>query len=188
AALAAGAVGVVVAVTLLRSVPGPTSPAASAPAPPAIGAPAARAIMGGRIATPNDPGFPSPPPDAVVLAREAGSRALALAVKPGLVRVSVVGLSGTGESGLRVALRFGRRHHRRQALGPELADGAVAAVVPEPSGAPAPAVLAGGDGRASPRRVAARLACLVLRPRDAGVVRGLDRPRQWAHARARHDR
>ena len=108
AALAAGAAGIVVAVTLLRSVPGPTSPAASAPAPPAIGAPAARAIMGGRIATPNDPAFPSPPPDAVVLAREAGSRALALAVKPGLVRVSVVGLSGAGESGLRVALRFGR--------------------------------------------------------------------------------
>src|SRR5207302_1655391 len=71
AALAAAAAGIIVVVTLLRSVPGPTSPAASAPAAPAIGAPATRAIAGGRIATPNDAAFPSPPPDAVVLARAA---------------------------------------------------------------------------------------------------------------------
>jgi len=65
------------------------------------------AIPGGRIATPNEPGFPAPPPGAVVLAQEAGTRALGLAVEPGLVRVSVLGESGEGESGLRVALQFG---------------------------------------------------------------------------------
>jgi hypothetical protein len=72
------------------------------------GAPAAKPVRGGRIATPSAPGFPSPPPGAVVLAQEAGERALALAYKPGLVRVSVLDPAGEGESGLRVALRFGR--------------------------------------------------------------------------------
>jgi hypothetical protein len=109
AALAAGAAAIVVAVTLVRSVPGPTSSAVSSSSvSPAHVAPAAPALRGGRIATPNDPGFPSPPPNAVVLAQEAGSRALALAVKPGLVRVSILGVAGGGESGLRVALQFGR--------------------------------------------------------------------------------
>src|SRR5262249_50836384 len=122
AALVAAAAAVVVVVTLLRSVPGPTSTSASAPPAPAAapavpapaqggmshGAPAAKAVRGGRIATPSDPGFPSPPPGAVVLAQQAGSRALALAYKPGLVRVSVLDPAGDGESGLRVALRFGR--------------------------------------------------------------------------------
>jgi hypothetical protein len=121
AAIGAAAAAIVVVVTLLRSVPGPTSTSASAPpaagsapAPaPAQGgmshgAPAAKALRGGRIATPDDPTFPSPPPGAVVLAQEAGTRALALAYKPGLVRVSVLDPAGAGESGLRVALRFGR--------------------------------------------------------------------------------
>jgi len=107
AALAAGAAGIVVVVMLLRSVPGPTSRSV-APAAPAPPAPAALAIAGGQIATPNDPGFPAPPPGAVVLAQQAGSRALAIAVKPGVVRVSVLGTSGGGEGGLRVALQFGR--------------------------------------------------------------------------------
>jgi hypothetical protein len=105
AALAAGAAGIVVAVLLIRSVPGPPSTATSAPA--AASAAPAPAVTGGRIPTPDDPSFPSPPPGAVVLAREAGDRALAVAVKPGLVRVSVLGTSGEGESGLRVALQLG---------------------------------------------------------------------------------
>jgi hypothetical protein len=111
-ALAAGIAGVVVAVTLLRSVPGPisqtTATSAATGAPGAPAAPAhAPSIPGGRIPTPTAPGFPSPPPGAVVLAREAGEDALALAVKPGLVRVSVVGPEGTGVSGLRISLQFG---------------------------------------------------------------------------------
>jgi hypothetical protein len=120
AAIGAAAAAIVVVVTLLRSVPGPTSTSASAPAgasapapastPGGVshGAPAAKALRGGRVATPDDPAFPSPPPGAVVLAQEAGTRALALAYKPGLVRVSVLSPAGTGQSGLRVALRFGR--------------------------------------------------------------------------------
>jgi hypothetical protein len=120
AAIGAAAAAIVVVVTLLRSVPGPTSTSAStapaaasapapAPAPSGMshGAPA-KALRGGRIATPGDPTFPSPPPGAVVLAQEAGTRALALAYKPGLVRVSVLDPAGAGESGLRIALRFGR--------------------------------------------------------------------------------
>ena len=106
AALAAGAAGIVVVVTLLRSVPGPTSRSATPPVPASV-APARPAIAGGQIATPNEPGFPAPPPGAVVLAQEAGSRALALAVAPGIVRISVLGTRGVGESGLRVALQFG---------------------------------------------------------------------------------
>jgi hypothetical protein len=65
-------------------------------------------MEGGRIATPDDPKFPSPPPGAVVLSTEAGDRALALAVKPGLVRVSVLSPAGPGAAGLSVSLRFGR--------------------------------------------------------------------------------
>jgi hypothetical protein len=105
-ALAAAAAGIVVVVLLLRSVPGPTGRSA-APQAPAPVAPTTPAIAGGQVATPNDPGFPAPPPGAVVLAQQAGSLALALAVKPGIVRVSVLGPAGGGESGLRVALQFG---------------------------------------------------------------------------------
>ena len=121
AALAAAAASVIVVVMLVRSVPGPTSTSASAPPAPTApagparspggmshGAAAPKPVRGGRVATPNDPGFPSPPPGAVVLAREAGTRALALAYKPGLVRVSVLDAAGGGASGLRVALQFGR--------------------------------------------------------------------------------
>ena len=95
AALAAGAAGIVVVVVLLRSVPGPTGPSA-APSAPAAGSPATPTIEGGQITAANNPGFPGPPPGAVVLAQEAGSRALALAVKPGIVRVSVLGVTGVG--------------------------------------------------------------------------------------------
>lgn len=102
-ALAAGAAGVVVAVQLLRSQPGPVGSAAPVTAPPAT----TTAIEGGRIPTPSTPGYPSPPPGAVVFAREAGTSALALAVVPGrsrpLTRVSVVSAAGTGASGLDVS-------------------------------------------------------------------------------------
>jgi hypothetical protein len=122
AAIGAAAAAIVIVVTLLQSVPGPTSTSSSAapaapaptttPAPPqggmAHGTPAAKALRGGRIATPDDPAFPSPPPGAVVLAQEAATRALAIAYKPGLMRVSVLDAAGDGESGLRVALQFGR--------------------------------------------------------------------------------
>lgn len=115
-ALGAAAAAIVIAVTLVRSVPGPTSPASSAPvAAPASGGASVPAVevRGGRVATPGEPGFPSPPENAVVLAREAGLRGLAVAVKPGLVRVSVLGTTGGGEAGLNVSLQFGRGSPQR---------------------------------------------------------------------------
>jgi hypothetical protein len=106
-ALAAGAIGIVVVVSLLRSTPGPTSTSASAPS----AAPAAQQVVGGRIAT-SDPAFPAPPRAAVVLAREAGRDALAIAVKPGLVRVSVLAPSGEGAVGRDVSVRAGSGAYR----------------------------------------------------------------------------
>ena len=103
-ALAAGAVSVVVVVLLLRTVPGPTGTSTTSSAPAASVKPA---LEGGRIATPDYPNFPSPPPGAIVLSTEAGNRALALAVMPGLVRVSVLSAAGSGTAGLKVSLRFG---------------------------------------------------------------------------------
>jgi len=109
-ALVGGAAGVVVVVALLRSEPGPigsTPTITGAPAPTA-----APHILGGEIPTPNQQGFPAPPPGAVVLAREAGADALALGIVPGegrsLVRVSVVSPAGPGAGGLDVAVSFGR--------------------------------------------------------------------------------
>jgi hypothetical protein len=91
-----------VAVQLLRSQPGPVGSAPPVTAPSAT----TTSIEGGRIPTPTTPGFPSPPPGAVVLGREAGTRALALAVVPGgprpLTRVSVLNQRGTGQNGLEV--------------------------------------------------------------------------------------
>jgi hypothetical protein len=104
-ALAAAAAGIVVAVLLVRSVPGPTN-TSTATTPAAAAAPSApTTIAGGRIATPGDPHFPSPPPGAIVLAQEAGTRALAIGVKPGLVRVSVLSPFGGGAAGLSVSVR-----------------------------------------------------------------------------------
>jgi hypothetical protein len=113
AALGAAAAAIVVAVTLVRSVPGPTSTSSSTPAAPApVGEPAPT-VAGGRVPTPADPGFPSPPEGALVLAQEAGVRALAVAVKPGLVRISVLGTTGGGEAGLQVSVQFGRGGEQR---------------------------------------------------------------------------
>jgi hypothetical protein len=95
-ALAAGAVAVTLAALLLNATPGPASaapaqvPAASSPPPP----PARR--------------FPAPPPGAVVFSREDGPNALALAVAPSFVQVSVVGQQADGVSGLAVTVN-GRR-------------------------------------------------------------------------------
>jgi hypothetical protein len=92
-------------VNLLSSQPGPVGSAAPLPTPTASAS--TTAIEGGRIPTPTSPGYPSPPPGAIVLAREAGTSALALAVVPGgarpLTRVSVVDGQGTGQSGLQVS-------------------------------------------------------------------------------------
>jgi hypothetical protein len=101
----AGAAAIVVAVELLRSQPGP---AGSAAAPVAPGTTTTASVPGGRIITPTEPLYPSPPPGAVVLGREAGTRVLALAVVPAsprsLVRVSVVDQQGAGERRLDVSV------------------------------------------------------------------------------------
>src|SRR5580700_7582921 len=108
-ALAAGGAGVVVVIILLRGEPGPVSSNTTIAAAPAQ-APAPE-VAGGRVATPTQPGFPSPPPGAIVLGREAGSDALGLALVPGrtddLVRVSVVSAAGPGAAGLQVSVAFG---------------------------------------------------------------------------------
>jgi hypothetical protein len=106
-ALAAGAGGLVVVILLLKSEPGPVSVSGTTTAPAAT----TTTVAGGQIATPTTPGFPAPPPGALVLAREAGTRALGLAIVPGkpdsLVRVSVLSGQGPGESGLDVSLLAG---------------------------------------------------------------------------------
>ena len=95
----------VVAVELLRSQPGPVGSGSPLPAPGTTTA--TPAIEGGRLPTPTSPGYPSPPPGAVVFAREAGTSVLALAVLPGgarpLTRVSVVNGQGNGQGGLDVS-------------------------------------------------------------------------------------
>jgi hypothetical protein len=110
-AIGAGGAGIVVALALLRSAPGPVAAASGNGG--AIAAAGETAFSGGRITTPTQPGFPAPPPGALVLAREAGSDALGLAIVPGaprsLVRVSVVGPAGAGVSGLDVAIGLGGR-------------------------------------------------------------------------------
>jgi hypothetical protein len=96
---------VVVAVDLLSSQPGPVGSVAPAPT---AGTTTTTPIAGGRIPTPTSPGYPSPPPGAVVLAREAGTSVLALAIVPGgprpLTRVSVLNAEGTGQGGLDVSV------------------------------------------------------------------------------------
>ncbi len=90
---------------LLHSEPGPVSSGGTT-VPAAVST-----VAGGRIPTPTDPSFPSPPPGAVVFGREAGARALGLAIVPGqpssLVRVSVLSGEGGGASGLDVSIRGG---------------------------------------------------------------------------------
>jgi len=109
AALGAGVAGIVVVIFLLSNEPGPTSlgSGTTTQTPTSVSVqPSSPSLPGGRIATPDDPGFPSPPPGALVLSREAGAYALAIAVKPGLVRVSVLSPRGGGQRGLKVSVRI----------------------------------------------------------------------------------
>lgn len=109
AALVAGAAGIVLVFVVLSGEPGPTSSAsATTPSTPSSVAvePSSPGLPGGRIATPDEPGFPSPPPGALVLSREAGDHALGIAVKSGLVRVSVLSPYGGGQRGMKVSLRL----------------------------------------------------------------------------------
>ncbi len=108
-AVVAGVGAIAIAIALLSSAPGP---AGSSQAGTVITVPTTpTAIEGGRIPTPNSPGFPSPPPGALVLAREAGTSALGLAIVPGaaqsLVRVSVLGGDGSPAAHLDVSLAAG---------------------------------------------------------------------------------
>jgi hypothetical protein len=110
--LAAGVATVVVVIVLLRSEPGPLGTSGLEAA--ASGAPrSAAAPPGGRIPTPTDPGFPSPPQGATILSREAGDDALGFALVPGsprsLVRVSLINGAGSGASGLNVSVSVGGR-------------------------------------------------------------------------------
>ena len=110
-----------IAIVALRGEPAPSG--AAPPSVPAVATPpTGQTGPGGRIPTPLSPGFPSPPAGAVVLAREAGSRALGLAVVPGsrvsLVRASVLAPDGGGEAGLAVSLRAGGTTTSLPACGP----------------------------------------------------------------------
>jgi hypothetical protein len=68
------------------------------------------------------PAFPSPPPNAVVFARELGPDALALAVVPrsgsALLQASVVGQLGQGVRGLDIAFTAGGTSKRATPCGP----------------------------------------------------------------------
>ena len=107
-ALVAGVAGILVAVLALRAEPSPPGGGVTSTVAPVTTAPS---VEGGRIPTPTSPGFPSPPPGALVFAREAGTRALGLAILPEgaepLVRVSVLSSEGPGATGLDVALVAG---------------------------------------------------------------------------------
>jgi len=92
-ALAGGVAAVVLAALLVQRTPGPVS---AAPAPAPVSAPPPQQKPANR--------FPAPPPGAVVLAREAGPDALAVAVTPSAVQVSVVGQQANGVSGLAVTV------------------------------------------------------------------------------------
>src|SRR5579862_562844 len=92
AALAAGAVAVVLAADVLRTTPGPVSVGGSAPAAVATTTPAPA------------PNWPAPPAGAIVFSREDGARVLALAALPGDAQVSVVSGQGHGVTGLAVSV------------------------------------------------------------------------------------
>ncbi len=105
ATLIAGAGASVVVTQLLRHTPGPTSfQASSTPAPVTTTSPGSAAST--RFAPPK--GFPAPPDDAVVFAREDGADTLALGLVAStggvLAQVSVVNDEGVGLRGLVVHL------------------------------------------------------------------------------------
>ncbi len=117
-AVAAGVGGLVVAILLLHSEPGPVNTSATTTAPAAT---TTSTVAAGKIATPTTPGFPAPPPGALVLGREAGTRALGLAIVPGkpdsLVRASVLSGQGPAASGLDVSLLAGGQTTQLPACG-----------------------------------------------------------------------
>jgi hypothetical protein len=108
--LAVGASGIVVAVLLLQSTPGPVSTASIDNSGGSSTTAAPSSIEGGRIPTPTQPNFPSPPPGAVVMAQEAGDYGLGVAFARAsggtLVRASVIGPDNP-VTGLHVTLAVG---------------------------------------------------------------------------------
>lgn len=91
-ALVAGVAAIALVALLLHGTPGPVSAApVQVPAP---AAPAPRPVNR----------FPAPPAGAVVFAREDGPYALAVALTPSIVQVSVVGQQADGVSGLAVTV------------------------------------------------------------------------------------
>jgi hypothetical protein len=62
--------------------------------------------------------IPLPPRGAVVLAEEAGERAVALAVQPTALTATVLAPSGGPESGLKVSFRVGGSSRRAHSCGP----------------------------------------------------------------------
>ena len=163
-ALAAGALGLLVAATLLRSLPSLTA-AASPPTRP-VGP---ETSLG-----PAPAGFPAPPPRAVVFAAEAGQEALGLAVVRGTRRLSLqaslVDGNGAGTPNLHVGFVIERRHGRAT-VAPARACGrgcyrASAAISPPPSR------VFVSIGRRRPERVAFVLpGAWPLRPATSLVVR-----------------
>src|SRR5919204_353804 len=81
-------------------------------------------LTSGLNATLEEP--PPPPRGALVLAREAGARAVALAVERSRLTATVLSSSGGGESGLQVSFRVGGR----TLLAPPCGDGCYRARVP----------------------------------------------------------
>ena len=71
---------------------------------------------------------PKPPRDALVLAAESGSRAVALAVQPRRLTATVLGSSGEPLSGLNLSFVVGSRLLRGRACG----SGCYSAVAPRP--------------------------------------------------------
>ncbi len=131
-ALAAGAVAVTVVVLLAHRTPGPVS--AATPALPSAGT--TTTSRGGSIAT-SVAGFPAPPPNAIVFAREDGSDALALALVPHgsqlQLQTSVVDRQGAGVTGLRVAYSVHRGDALARAVGKPCGAGCYSASVSLPS-------------------------------------------------------
>ena len=119
-ALGAGAAAAVTVALLLHETPGPTATGATGvPAAPTARATRSSTAQATRairrrgapkaISTAASSAFPAPPPGAIVLAREAGPNALALALLPGRARLrlqaSVVGPDGAGVRKLTVGFR-----------------------------------------------------------------------------------
>jgi hypothetical protein len=123
AALLLAGAAVVVAVDLLRDMPGPTSEAASSvPSAPGARTTTSTSSRAASALSKVPKGFPAPPADAVVFSREDGYDTLALGVVPKtggvLAQVSVLTDQGAGRRGLAVHLTVQNRTKRAAACGP----------------------------------------------------------------------